>query len=350
MPVTVIIGGQFGSEGKGKVAHYFARESKAQIAIRVGGPNSGHTVIDKFGNPIVLKQLPTAALLPNVTCVIGPGSYIDPDILVEEIKRINLPDDRLIVDSNAVIITQSELRKEKEGTLKEGIGSTLSGTGAAVTSRINRNSDIKFAISEERLKPFIRRTTSFLRDSLDEGKRILIEGTQGFGLSLLHSDLYPFVTSRDTTAAAFISEAGLSPLDVDEVVMVLRAFPIRVSGNSGPLPNEIDWNTITRNSGSTDPIVEYTSVTKKIRRVAQFDPDVVRKAIAVNRPTKLIINHVDYIDSSCRSENRITEKAIAFVSNIENIIEMPIEFIGVSPSTVISKNVLHSIKMSRKTA
>jgi adenylosuccinate synthase len=350
MPVTVIIGGQFGSEGKGKVAHYFARESKAQIAIRVGGPNSGHTVIDKFGNPIVLKQLPTAALLPNVICVIGPGSYIDPDILVEEIRRINLPDDRLIVDSNAVIITQSELKKEKEGSLKEEIGSTLSGTGAAVISRISRNSDIKFAASEERLKPFVKRTTTFLRESLDEGKRIVVEGTQGFGLSLLHSDLYPYVTSRDTSAAAFVSEVGLSPLDVDEVVMVLRAFPIRVSGNSGPLPDEIDWDTVTQNSGSADPIIEYTSVTKKIRRVAHFDADVVRKAISVNRPTKIVLNHVDYIDSICRSENKITVKASIFIKDVENMIKDHIEYVGISPSTLISKKESYSINMPRKIA
>lgn len=69
MPVTVIVGGQFGSEGKGKVAHFFAQEKKAAVAIRVGGPNSGHTVIDSSGSPIVFRQLPTAALLPHVTCV-----------------------------------------------------------------------------------------------------------------------------------------------------------------------------------------------------------------------------------------------------------------------------------------
>ena len=88
-----------------------------------------------------------------------------------------------------------------------------------------------------------------MREHLEAGQRIIIEGTQGFGLSLLHSKYYPFVTSRDTTAAAFVSEAGLSPLDVDDIVLVLRAFPIRVGGNSGPLPNEIDWDTVTSESG-----------------------------------------------------------------------------------------------------
>jgi adenylosuccinate synthase len=81
MPVTVVVGGQFGSEGKGKVAHFLAQETGASVAVRVGGSNSGHTVIDQSDTPIIFQQLPTAAILPNVTCVIGAGSYINPEIL-----------------------------------------------------------------------------------------------------------------------------------------------------------------------------------------------------------------------------------------------------------------------------
>jgi adenylosuccinate synthase len=85
MPVTVVVGGQFGGEGKGKVAHFLAREMNARIAIRVGGTNSGHTIIDPHTNqPLILRQLPTAAILSDVTCVLGAGSYINPDILLKE--------------------------------------------------------------------------------------------------------------------------------------------------------------------------------------------------------------------------------------------------------------------------
>ena len=90
MPVTVVVGGQFGGEGKGKVAHYLAQEMKASIAVRVGGSNSGHTVIDSSGSPIIFRHLPTAALLPDVTCVLGAGSYINPEILLQEVFRIGL--------------------------------------------------------------------------------------------------------------------------------------------------------------------------------------------------------------------------------------------------------------------
>ena len=92
MPITIIVGGQYGSEGKGKVAHALAKEMGASVAVRIGGPNSGHTVISPSGDPIIFKHLPTAAILPDVTCVLGAGSYINPDILLAEIKVAGLSD------------------------------------------------------------------------------------------------------------------------------------------------------------------------------------------------------------------------------------------------------------------
>jgi adenylosuccinate synthase len=123
MPVTVVVGGQFGGEGKGKVAHFLARDMGAKVAVRVGGTNSGHTVIDPFGNPIILRQLPTPAILPKITCILGAGSYIDVDILFDEIKRTSLSKDRLLIDPNAVIITKEDLAAENGSALRSTIGS-----------------------------------------------------------------------------------------------------------------------------------------------------------------------------------------------------------------------------------
>jgi adenylosuccinate synthase len=335
MPVTVIIGGQFGSEGKGKVAHFWAKETNAKVAIRVGGPNSGHTAIDSSGKPIILRQLPTAALLPNVMCAIAAGSYIKPEILLKEIAFCEIKKERLLIDPNAVIITENEEQREQTGDLRQRIGSTQSGTGAAVQSRIGRSPYVKFAKDEESLQKFVKPVSSYLRKTLEDQQRIIIEGTQGFGLSLLHSNLYPYVTSRDTSASAFVSEVGLSPLDVDEVVMVLRSFPIRVSGHSGPLPNEIDWTTLTNESGSQNKIQEYTSVTKTVRRIARFDPEVVRHTITVNRPTHIILNHVDYIDASCANTNVLTPKTILFIEQVQRLIGQSIEYIGLGPSSLL---------------
>jgi adenylosuccinate synthase len=336
MPITLIVGGQFGSEGKGKVAHYLAGEMEASVAIRVGGPNSGHTVIDPYGNAIILRQLPTASILPNVTCVLAAGSYINPDILLAEIKRTGLEAERLLIDPHAVVVTRADERQEREGPLSRSIGSTQSGTGAAVVRRISRTEDIGLAEKDERLKPFVRPVLSYLRHQLVDKRRILIEGTQGFGLSLLHSQSYPYVTSRDTTAAAFLSEAGLSPLDVDDVVMVLRAFPIRVGGHSGPLPKEISWQDVTLESGSAASIIEYTSVTKSVRRVARFHADIVLQAINVNRPTRVVLNHLDYVDAFRADAS--SEKVLRFVEEVEALIGIRISYLGFGPSSLEARH------------
>jgi adenylosuccinate synthase len=206
MPVTVIVGGQFGSEGKGKVAHALAQEKRARLAVRVGGPNSGHTVIDPRGNTLVLRQLPTAAILPEVVCVLGAGSYIDVDILLKEMQETGLRSDCLRIDPNAAVITEREKQEEASTALKQAIGSTLSGTGAAVGRRIARVRALRLAKDERRLQPFIAQVPQLLHQHLDAGERLILEGTQGFGLSVLHAPDYPYVTSRDTTAAAFVSE------------------------------------------------------------------------------------------------------------------------------------------------
>jgi adenylosuccinate synthase len=335
MPVTVIIGGQYGSEGKGKVAHCLSRQSEARIVVRTGGPNAGHTVIDSTDTAVVLRQLPTAALIPNVKCFLGPGSYIDAEVLLDEIRRTGLETDRLLIDPSAILITQEDKDKERRSGLREAIGSTQTGTGAAVTKRIERIGTSAHAKHEPRLSRFIKPITPILRAELERGGRVVIEGTQGFGLSPFHSPTYPYVTSRDTTAAAFVSEVGLSVFDVDEVVMVLRAFPIRVPGKSGPLVNEISWSEITAASGSSIPIIEHTSVTKTVRRVARFDPDIVQRAIMVNCPNVIVLNHVDYIDAGCRDGGNLTEKALHFVQEVESLISAQIDYVGVGPSVLL---------------
>lgn len=328
MPVTVIVGGQFGSEGKGKVAHCLAKEMGATVAIRVGGPNSGHTVIAPNGEPVIFKQLPTAALLPDVICVLPAGSYIRLDILFDEIRLAGLDHERVLIDPNAVIITERELAAERDSELGAAIGSTQSGTGAAVLARIRRTGQVRFARDEESLKSYIKSVTPFLRERLDRKERVLIEGTQGFGLSVLHTPYYPNATSRDTTAAGFVAEAGLSPLDVDDVVMVIRAFPIRVPGKSGPLPNETTWSDITKESKSNMALSEFTSVTRKERRVAKFDAEIVRQAIAHNRPTRIVLNHVDYVDAECADVDDLTSKSVAFVKSIQTEIGKAVDYIG----------------------
>ena len=335
MPASVIIGGQFGSEGKGKVAQHWVRARGAAAAVRVGGSNSGHTTLaDAFGERRVLRQLPTAALLPDVLCVLPAGSYIDAEILLREVAALDLAPERLVIDPLATLIGPEDIALEERGGLGSAIGSTCSGTGAAVARRIARTDVHHLASAHPALQPFLRPTSEILRGLLNRGARIVCEGTQGFGLSLLHSPHYPKVTSRDTSAAAVIAEAGLSPLDVDEVVLVLRAFPIRVAGDSGPFgAPELDWGTIAAEGGHAASIAEFTSVTSRLRRVARFDPGLVRAAIGVNQPSAVVLNHVDYIDAAARGG--LTAAASAFVEGVGAEIGRAPDYVGLGPDALV---------------
>jgi adenylosuccinate synthase len=335
MPVSVVVGGQFGSEGKGKVALFLARARRARVVVRIGGSNSGHTAVAANGEPVILRQLPTAALLPDVLCVIGPGSYVDADLLLGEIDRLGLDADRLALDSHAVLITEEDRLAEASGPLRGRIGSTCSGTGAAVEKRIARRGVTDLVASCRRLAPFVRDTVPLLRDSLRAGERVIVEGTQGLGLSVLHSPHFPYVTSRDTSAAGAVAEAGLSPFDIDEISLVLRAHPIRVAGNSGPFDaEEITWEDVAREGGH-HRLGEFTSVTGRLRRVARFDPQLVRRAIDVNQPSLIVLNHLDYVDAAS-SPDRLSPRSAQFVEDVSAAINRSIDLIGLGPESLIA--------------
>ena len=340
MPVTVVVGGQFGSEGKGKVAHWLAREQRAAYAIRVGGPNSGHTAVEN-GAPVVLRQLPTPVLTGNVVGVIPAGAYIDIDVLLREVEEVGLREDQLLIDPAAVVIDDS--MRAEERVLIKSIASTGQGVGGAVAKRTMRESSVTFAATfatnpTSPLRPFVCPDLHrILADALSKQERVLVEGTQGFGLSILHSGHYPYVTSRDTTAAGALSEAGLSPRDVDCVALILRAFPIRVGGNSGPLPLETSWEEVSRDSDANRDLTEFATVTGRPRRVARFHKGIVLQAISVNRPNLLFVNHVDYFDFSVHEQPRLTDRAAQEVHKLESQVGLEINYVGVGPSGIIPR-------------
>jgi adenylosuccinate synthase len=337
MPVSVVIGGQFGSEGKGKVSYYFAKKFEAVAVVRVGGTNSGHTVISKNGTKYIFRILPTAAIDPEIICILPSGSYIDTGILFSEIKRAGISTEKLKIDPYSVIIDQTMIDDERNSCLREQIGSTLSGTGAAVIKRLRRTEKITFAKDYVKLAPFIADTKALMRNFLDNKKHIIVEGTQGFGLSPInYSTYYPYCTSRDTTAAGFLMETGLSPFDVENIIMVIRAYPIRVSGKSGMLPNETDWDSIKHLSGSTVDLTEHTSATNRVRRVAKFDAEVVKIAIQVNKPNIIVLNHADYIDYSCHDSDTIPATVEAFVKKISSDLNRGIDYIGTGEDVLFS--------------
>ncbi|SEO84108.1 adenylosuccinate synthetase [Aquisalimonas asiatica] len=340
MPATVIVGGQFGSEGKGKVAYWMAREQGASAAIRVGGANSGHTVVTPNGIRHVLRHLPTAALLPGVQCILGPGSYIDVDVLESEIEAIGLSPERLHIDPHAVIVTAEHKEREAKLGLRNRIGSTQSGTGAAVVDRVARGDDVVLAKDVRRLARFIDQgpARTIVRQVLNRGERIIVEGTQGFGLSVLHAEDYPKATSRDTTASAAAAEAALAPSDIDNVVMVIRAFPIRVAGDSGYLPNESTWEEVSQSAGlPPNSLIETTSVTGSVRRVAEFDPGVIRAALEVNAPNILVLNHLDYCDASVARSGYPSRRVVDFLDNVERQLGQRVDWVGLDDRSLVPR-------------
>ena len=186
------------------------------------------------------------------------------------------------------------------------------------------------------LQSYLTDTSFEVRRLLDAGKRVVVEGTQGFGLSLLQGGFWPKATSRDTTAAAFLAEAGLSPLDVDDVTLVIRCHPIRVAGDSGPLPGQTSWEQIAAEAGIAEDISELTTVTAKLRRVGRFDPEVVRRAIQANQPTRIVLNHLDYVDPRT-SDRLLTAKARGFVEMVEEGIGRCVDWLGIGPGQMMER-------------
>jgi adenylosuccinate synthase len=339
MSLWVVVGGQFGSEGKGKIAAFITFEEQIDICVRCGGPNSGHSFLDELGQLIMLKQLPTSAYHKRTRLLIPAGGLINPDIVRREIEEFHLDPGRVGIDRKCMIITREDRETETQLDLNARLGSTLTGVGSAVSRRVLRSTDVTLASAAVTefpwIQPYLTDVSGETNSAINDGKKVLIEGTQGFGLSLYHSPFYPKTTSRDTSAAGFLSEVGLSPLLVSEIVMVMRTFPIRVAGDqAGPLSGELSWEELQRESRSPISLKEYTTVTNRLRRVGRFDLELAKLAVSVNRPTKLAVNFLDHLDFNNRHCERwefITPATQRFVANVESALQTPVVYCGTGP-------------------
>jgi adenylosuccinate synthase len=335
----VVVGGQYGGEGKGKISALITQQEGIDVCIRCGGPNSGHSFVTEDGRTVLLRQLPTGSIRPQTRLLIPAGALIDLEVLKYELDWMGLDGRRVGIDRNAMIIQTCDKERESQLQLRERISSTLCGVGSAVARRAMRGGDVKLAGQFARDLPWLADMITDVgeeaNNAIDRGKKVLVEGTQGFGLSLYHSESYPKATSRDTTASAFLSEVGLSPRLVSEIVLVLRSFPIRVAGEqAGPLKDEITWETLRAESGCPHPVQEMTTVSKKVRRIGRFDWDLAKRAAVVNRPSKIAVNGLDYLDYDNRnvlSFERLTFSAREFLSRIERELDTPVGFWGTGP-------------------
>lgn len=334
MPLTVVVGGQYGSEGKGKLVSYLACTARSHVSVvRCGGSNAGHTA-QGFGRTYLLRQLPSGVVANHCRLYLAAGMLIDPQVLFREIAHWHISPRRLRIDRNAAVITEEDIIREKQLGLRERLGSTLSGTGSATARKVLRDEKLRLASDVPELSEFIGDVSRELNEALDRGDKVIVEGTQGFGLSLHHSDSFPFVTSRDTTAAAFLSEVGLSPRLVTDLFMVLRSYPIRVGGYSGPMRDETTWDYVAAAAGHPKELVEYTTVTGILRRVGEFDWALADRAVQINRPTALTLHGVDYIDYKDygkRAWQDLGPRTKTFVHILEKRLGVPVAYVFTGP-------------------
>ena len=300
--LTVLVGGQYGSEGKGAVAAHVANDY--DVHVRVGSPNAGHTIYWN-GEKHVMQSIPCGWINPKATIMIGRGALLNMKQFMKELVHIMqyYPDfmKRLVIDEEAGILSEKFHEQEggTHGEMHKRIGSTGEGVGPARVARINRDPNefkqFKDVAAEYGLEQcMVKNTPKMLARIQDAGANIMIEGTQGCALSLLHSH-WPYCTSIDTNAAGIISEVGIAPTRVTNVLMVVRTYPIRVAGNSGPMQGEITWEELSNRLGK-DVTPEHTTVTKKIRRIAEWDDDLFEQALVLNAPTEIALTFADYVD------------------------------------------------------
>lgn len=288
--LEVVVGGQYGSEAKGHVTtrlldkrheqnSRFSPDALRLVNVRVAGPNAGHTGYDADGRAWPLRSVPVGATRPQpVTLVIAPGSEIDPDVLIGEVRELTdagLMDNKaLIVSPDATLIEDRHKIDEVSQLLVQRAGSTAKGIGAARADRIMRNA--KRVRDDELLMKELRSLKVVIGTwNPTSIEHVIIEGTQGYGLGL-HGKHYPQCTSSDCRAIDFVAMAGLNPWGTPVMVWVVaRMFPIRVAGNSGYLKDETTWEAL----GLPE---ERTTVTKKVRRVGMWDDELIDHAVQAN--------------------------------------------------------------------
>lgn len=302
---------------------------------------------------VVARSVPCGASNPDAMLIIGVGGLIDIELLLEEVRELDAlglnVSSRLMVDSKACVIDPIRhhgLEGGVDGEAHRLIGSTGEGVGPARMAKIARGTFRDWAwakidqvggtIHEDRLVTAgvrVGDTAHLLNTWYDVGRSILLEGTQGSGLSLVHGP-WPYCTSTDTNAGQLAVDAGLAPQLITDVILVARTMPIRVAGNSGPLPGETSWEKI----GLPE---ERTTVTKKVRRIAYWSDALVRRAIMLNRPSEIALTFVDYLFSEMAGlsgDAEISKEAAPYLRDLEKRMGVGITMLGTGPDTVVFNN------------
>ena len=337
MPATVVVGTQWGDEGKGKLTDLLARDMDMVVRYQ-GGHNAGHRIVVN-GEAFALQLVPSGVLYPHITPVIGNGVVVDPAVLLAELDALTakgIDVSRLVVSGNAHLImpyhqeldrlTERFLGKNALGTTKRGIGPAYADKSSRVGLRVQDLLDAKIfreklevvlheknlvlnkiynrpsipakAITEKyldemapRLAPMIKDTVAIVHDALDRGEHLLLEGAQATFLDLDHGT-YPFVTSSNPVAGGACTGSGLGPRDLTGIVGIAKAYVTRVG--AGPFPTELDGELAEM---LVERGHEFGTNTGRRRRVGWFDAVMARQAARLNSLSEIALTKVDVLDT-----------------------------------------------------
>lgn len=396
--LTILLDGGAGSSGKGKIGSYITQNTDNwQFCCNSFSAQAGHWVKLDDGRKYFYQSLNSCAYQDKYEKMyIGPGSHIELPALLREIEENNVKEYKLGIHPLAVIIEdrdaqyeRGEITFEGEKTNHDGtskFGSTCHGIGSSKARRILRKPDLKCAKDIPELKKYICDVEYEIMSRLDKGQSGFLEIAQGFQLSLMHKKFYPYVTSRNVTTSAALSDMFLPPKYAGPIIINFRTYPIRINsnkyidkqtgkhltwdevekqgienvtiykGNSGPGysdQEELTWENITKNSGSKEKIQEITSVTKLPRRVFTFSKQNLLESIQLNdtgHEIYISINFADYVDSEIYGIRDKSESSIYNIHKrspklydwiISNILEplkqtnnkAKLKFIGTGPKT-----------------
>jgi len=341
---NIVIGAQAGSEGKGKMAAYLARKYQPEVVCTTASPNCGHTAYIN-GEKKTSYHLPISALEAEESFILlGPASIINLELLLREIKELQIPKRRIYIHPRAVMVRPYYLSRERElGLLR--IGSTNQGVGVARMFKILRGEDITYAEDVEELQDRIGDTTTFINEFLNTGRTVLCETTQGFDLCLEHGISPRYCTSKMINPAAAMAEMGVSPKFIGDVYGVYRFFPVRVHNREGfsgdyAEAKEITWEEVAERCGAPHPLEEMTTATKLRRRVFEFSHSRFEKFITVCRPDYLCLQFANYItwkDYGVTKDSQLSLQTSWHINLIEGVYGVPVAYVGTSEEDMVDR-------------
>jgi adenylosuccinate synthase len=327
MSIVLVVGAQFGGEGKGAVTAFLSSYLKPSLMVKCGGPNASHS-FGLAGRLVRRRMLPSGCEFGCPAVAFPAGSLINPRQLEKEIREACY-DGRIIVDPHSGVISDEHIRIQMNDRRYDDLGSTRTGTGSASAERCLRR--LQLASNDETLRPYLGFVAAAV---IQESKRgiVIVEGTQGYGLSNYHGE-YPYVTSRDTTAAAFLSEVGIGPAFLSFTLLVVTALPSRNAHGRGPLPLELDTEKVQRFG-----LLQYGGGSYEggdsARRVGLFDWEVVHRAVNANTPNAIALTGLDRLESILRQDVRAQQHygvVDEFVELIEKHVGVPVVLEGWGP-------------------